>query len=153
MSSALLLGVVFAQAVAPPAQGTADLERIRKAVEEQPAIVVAGNFDKPVFRVTIQGWKFDHAMWEEPPAPRPSTSIYHYEFLEMVTPEAFRASTLYPGSIGVPIGAIIDALGKKIRAARHRRAEEQARTEVAAALQELFACRADPARAGCDSTR
>jgi hypothetical protein len=149
MPPVFLLGAIVAQAATPAVAGTADLERIRKALAEPPAIVAVGTFDRPVFRVTIQGWKFDHPVWEEPLPPRPSIPIYHFAYLEMVTPEAFRAGTLYPISIRIPIGTIIDTLGKKISAARRRRAEAHALAEVTEALNELLACRADPSRPGC----
>jgi hypothetical protein len=149
MAAVLILGTLLAQAVAPAADAP-DLERIRQALAETPAIVTDGAFDRPVFRVTIEGWKFNGPPWEERASfVRPGMPAYHYDYLLMTTPEAFRASTLYPGSIGIPIGAIIDALGKKISAARRRHAEANAREEVAEALQELFACRADPSRPGC----
>jgi hypothetical protein len=149
MPVGLLLGSLLAQAaVAAPAP--ADLERIREALAETPAIVMDGAFDKPVFRVTVEGWKFNGPPWEERASfVRPGMPMYHYDYLLMTTPEAFRASTLYPGAIGLPIGALIEALGKKIGEARRRRAEASARAEVTAALQELLACREDPSRPGC----
>jgi len=145
----IILGTLLAQAVTPVA-GAPDLERIRQALAQPPAIVTTGAFDKPVFRVTVEGWKFNGPPWEERASfVRPGMPMYHYDYLLMTTPEAFRASTLYPGAIGLPIGALIEALGKKIGEARRRRAEASARAEVTAALQELLACRADPTRAGC----
>jgi hypothetical protein len=150
MPPVLLFGTLLAQATGAAAPDPSDLERIRQRLAEQPAIVVDGHFDRPVFRVSIQGWKFNGPPWEERASyVRPGMPAYHFDYLSMVTPEAFRASTLYPGAFGVPIGALIDALGKKISAARRRHAEQNARAEVAAALQELFACREDPSRPGC----
>jgi hypothetical protein len=146
----LVLAAMLAQAQVPAAEDAARLERIRTELAEKPAIVADGGFDRPVFRVKVEGWKFNGPPWDERASfVRPGMSAYHYDYLLMSTPEAFRASTLYPGSIGVPVGALIDALGKKFHEWRRRRAEERARAEVAQALQELFACREDPSRPGC----
>jgi hypothetical protein len=147
---ALLIAALLAQSAAPMSADTAQLDRVRQALTEQPAIVTKGAFDKPVFRVTVEGWKFNGPPWEERASfVRPGMPMYHYDYLLMTTPEAFRASTLYPGAMGLPIGALIEALGKKIGEARRRRAEASARAEVTAALQELLACREDPSRPGC----
>ena len=149
MTAGLLLGTLLAQA-ALPAPDTADLERIRQELAQPPAIVTTGAFDRPVFRVTVEGWKFNGPPWEDRASfVRPGMPAYHYEYLLMTTPEAFRASTLYPAAYGIPIGKLIDALGTKISKVRRERAEANARAEVAAALQELFACREDPSRPGC----
>jgi len=75
--------------------------------------------------------------------------LYHFEFLQRVTPEPFRSSTLYPGTIGVPVMPLFDALVKWRKAANRRAQERDAREEVRQALEELLACRADPARPGC----
>lgn len=75
--------------------------------------------------------------------------IYHYEFLSQVTPEAFRASTLYPGSIGVPLMPALEALWKWLEKTRRRAQETAARKEVQDALQQLLVCRAHAAQPGC----
>jgi hypothetical protein len=149
MAAVLILGTLLAQAVTPVAEAP-DLERLRQVLAEPPAVVIDGVFDKPVFRVTIEGWKFNGPPWEERASfVRPGMPAYHYDYLLMTTPEAFRASTLYPGAIGLPIGKFIEALAKKIHEVRQQHAEANARAEVAAALQELFACRAHPSKPGC----
>jgi hypothetical protein len=78
---------------------------------------------------------------------RPPAPIYHYEFLQQVTPEAFRAGTLYP--VGIPVVPVLEFLGKRISAAHRKAAEERAREEVRLALEQLLACRANPDRPGC----
>ena len=104
-----------------------------------------------MFRVTIHGSKSDRPIWQElssvPSYIRPPMPIYHYEFMERVTPEAFRAATLYPQ--GVPIVPLIELLAKGIRTADRKMREASARKEVRQALEELLACRADPDRPGC----
>jgi hypothetical protein len=149
MAAVLILGTLLAQAVTPPVEAP-DLERIRQALADSPAIVTTGAFDKPVFRVTVEGWKFNGPPWEERASfVRPGMSMYHYDYLLMTTPEAFRASTLYPAAYGLPIGTFIDAIGKRISRARRERAESHARAEVAEALQALLACRQDPSGPRC----
>jgi len=65
----------------------------------------------------------------------------------MVTPEEFRAGTLYP--IGLPVGTLLELFGRQIRLAHRKSQEQHAREEVRQALEELRACRADPSKPGC----
>jgi hypothetical protein len=78
--------------------------------------------------------------------------------LMMWTPEAFRASVLYPGAmttpfggvgVGIPVTPIVMALVKETKSELKRRREAKARQEVHDALAALQACRADPSRPGC----
>ena len=153
MPTGLLVGVLLAQAAAPvDASGGPDLERIRKALAERPAIALpTSRLEGPVFRVTVYGWKSEHSIWDGlfpvPSYIRPQMPIYHYEFLQQVTPEEFRSGTLYP--VGVPVVPLLEYLGKGIRSARRKTAEARARAEVKRALEDLLACRAEPARPGC----
>ena len=105
-----------------------------------------------VVRSSAKSPKPDRPRWEAwsavPSYIRPPMPLYHHEFLEQVTPEAFRAPTLYP--VGVPVVPLLDLLGKQIRTAKRKTAEARAREEVRLALEELLACRADPARPGCE---
>lgn len=147
--------MLLAQAAAPvDSSGGPDLGRIRKALAEPAAIVLPAPSERregPVFRVTVHGSKSDRPIWQElssvPSYIRPPMPIYHYEFLQQVTPEAFRAGTLYP--VGLPIVPLLEFLGKRIRIAQRKTAEARAREEVRLALEELLACRAEPARPGC----
>ena len=104
-----------------------------------------------VFRVTVHAPKAEKPPWDNwssvPSYIRPNMPSYHYDYLSMVTPEAFRAGTLYP--VGIPIGALLERLAKHIEAVHRRAQEESAREEVRQALAELFACRANPSRPGC----
>jgi hypothetical protein len=149
----LMLAAIVSQA-APPA-GSADaaqLERIRKALAEAPAVgAPEPGRDGLVFRVTVHAPPPAKPMWDDwanvPSYIRPPMPLYHHEFMEMVTPEEFRASTLYP--IGIPVVTLLELLGKRVRLA-HRKSEEQhAREEVRQALEALRACRADPSKPGC----
>ena len=154
MPPAVLLTLMLAQDLPAEAADAAKMERIRKALAETPAIVVTSPLTRegPVFRVTIHAPMPDRPMWEVwSPVPsyiRPPTRLYHHRFLEKITPEAFRAPTLYP--VGVPVVPLLELLGKQIRTAHRKTAEARAREEVRRALEELLACRADPARPGCE---
>jgi hypothetical protein len=137
MPAVLILAVLLAQAPAaqaPPAQAQdPELDRIRGAVVETPAITIPEHPEdtgKPVFRVRIQAWTFTGRPWDQgaksvPDYVRPSMPLAHFEYLEMVTPEAFRASTLYPGFAFDP-----GELKKAFLAWRHAAAERSAREEV-----------------------
>lgn len=150
MPAGVLLGAILAQALAAPGADAPDLDRIRQAVAETPAIVVDGHFDRPVFRVAVQGWKFNGPPWDDKASfVRPGMPGYHYDYLAMVTPEAFRAGTLYPASVGLPVGSLIESLGRKWRESRRRNAELKARAEVIEALETLRACRENPSAPGC----
>ena len=125
------------------------MERIRKALDHQPAITTEAG--RPVFRMSIRAPGPEKPLWDHwtnvPSYIRPNMPGYHYEYFQMVTPEAFRGSTFY--SVGIPIGALLERLFKDIRAAHHKREERRAREEVRQALAELFGCREDPSRPGC----
>jgi len=154
MPPAVFLTIMFAQELPAVAGDAAKLERIRKALAEPPTIALTSPppSEGPVFRITVEAPKPDQPLWAAPSAVpsyiRPSTSVYHYEFLHEVTPEAFRGVTLHP--IGVPVVPLLELLGKQISAALRRSAEARAREEVRQALEEFLACKADPARPGCE---
>jgi hypothetical protein len=162
----LLVGLILGQTASAPTVDAAELERIRKALE-QPAplqTVQAKAVDsdtRPVFRLTVHGRALDDSPlkeWTTPSYIRPSYPLYHNEMLMMWTPEAFRASVLYPGAVTTPFGGvgvsipvtlIVDTLVKQTKAELKRRREAKARQEVHDALAALLACRADPSRPGC----
>ena len=141
-----LPGVLVVLALGQPqpaaAADTAQLERIRQALAEPPAIVLpsATQRDGLVFRVTVRAPKPDRPIWEEwsavPSYIRPSYPLYHYDFLQQITPEAFRAGTLYGGA-GLPVGPLLEYLGKRISIGHRKTREERAREEVLAALADL----------------
>jgi hypothetical protein len=153
MPPAVLLTLMLAQDLPAEAADAAKMERLRKALAETPAIAVTSplSSEGPVFRVTIHGPKPDQPMWDAwsavPSYIRPPMRLYHHEFLEKVTPEIFRAQTLYP--LGVPVVPLVGLLGKQIGTAQRKTAEGRAREEVRRALEVFAACRTDPARPGC----
>jgi hypothetical protein len=147
----LLLLALLLQAppATPPAPATS-LERVKRELARQPSpfevpapkILQPG--DRPMFRVEVREhrlvveplWKDDH------PAPawvRPRMPLSHYEFLSQVTPQEFRAATLYPCCVDMI--AVYKELRAAIEKARRKRAQARAREEVQQALRELKAAR------------
>ena len=152
MPAAFLFAVAFGQSLPVEASEAVRLERIRQAVAAAPAIVLeTPRREGLVFRVTVEGRKPDRPIWDEwsavPSYIRPAMPLSQYQFLQMVTPEQFRSGTLYP--VGLPIGTLLEALGRRISAAHRRSQEARAREEVRQALDDVLACRADPTRPGC----
>jgi hypothetical protein len=99
-----------------------------------------------VFRVRIEARPIKMSLpWDPandtvvPAYIRPKIPLYHFEFLQAVTPEAFRAGVLFPISIDVlpAVDMIVDA----VRASHRRRQEERARREVDEALKQLLEAR------------
>lgn len=146
---------MVAQTVQAQSTADADLDRIRKALAETPAISPPATEKRegPVFRVTVEGHNAHKPAWAEShyvsAYVRPSYPSYHFEFLQQVTPETFRAPTLYPGGFGLPVDRLIGLLAKHIKAANGQRQEKNARQEVRRAFEAFLACRADPDRPGC----
>ena len=149
MTAVLLFGLLVAQAVLADQPDAAALERIRKALE-RPVVFEATRTTKPdarpVFRVTVRARKPDAPLWADwatvPSYIRPSYPLYHNEFLLQMTPQAFRASTMYPNAFAIDVVPIIQALSKRIEASNRRRKEEAARKEVREALADLERARA-----------
>jgi hypothetical protein len=165
VTGALLLGLMLAQAAPVEAGEAAQIERIRKALERLAAIETMrapDRDDRPVFRVTVKGWKIKRPLWQDdsvvPLYVRPTMPPTHFEFQQQVTTEFFRSSVLYPGfahtpygtvALGIPVVPLVEALAKATKAFSRKLAEQAAREEVRQALEELLACRPDPAKPGC----
>ena len=154
MFAALLVCLVVAQEASEDRRPSTDLERVRKALTITHAITVprsSGELEGPVFRVIVFGKRGEEPLWKDksvvPPYIRPWMPIAHHEFVSQVTPDEFRAATLFP--VGVPVITLAQAIGKRIRINSRKAQEKRAREEVRTALDELLACRADPTRPGC----
>ncbi len=144
MPAIVIAAALLAQATAaqPP---DPQLDRIREAVAATPAITIPVEPDdtgKRVFRVRIESWTFTGRPWDRdaksvPIYVRPTMPLAHYEFLQMATPEAFRASTLYHPPLSVTFDPVVV---KKFfqnwrRAAAERSAREEVRRDFDAYLQ------------------
>ena len=135
-----MLAALLAQSPAVPAADGQQLERIREAVAEAPAITIPATLPaeeddsgRPVFRVKVQLWTFKGHPWDQdatiiPSYVRPTMPLEHYEFLKMVTPQDFWASTLYHPVASVTFDPVI--FKNAFKAARRAIAERNAREEV-----------------------
>jgi hypothetical protein len=99
----------------------------------------------------VYGRNPDRPIWEEwssvPSYIRPKMPLYHYHFMQQVTPEESRAGTF--ATAGFPVGEFIEWLAKGFAAENRKAHQSRARAEVRKALEEVLACRADPWRPGC----
>jgi hypothetical protein len=134
MPAVLLLAALLAQAPAPAADP--QLDRIREAVAGPPAISIPAHPDtggQPVFRVRVQAWTFTGHPWDRdattvPDYVRPTMPLEHYEFLKMVTPQDFWATTLYHPMLSVTFDPVV--VKKFFQEWRRTAAERNAREEV-----------------------
>jgi hypothetical protein len=143
---ALLVCLGQAAQPAPANELPVSVERIQQAL----AKAEPGNAVKipPVFRVTVEGrTPFLLAPWDPandtlvPAWIRPKMPIYHFEFLQMVTPEEFRSGVLFSAQISTLLEPVARRLADEIREAWLRRKEARARKEVDDALRQLLEAR------------
>ncbi len=143
--ASLALCAILAQ-TGQPARGVdhETLERIRAALRA-PKLTITVIEDGAVrYRVFVEErWLRLNIPWDGskdvavPSYVRPSYLEPHYEFLRMATPEAYHASTLYPGAdlLG-PTGGLVKAIKRAARereaAAIRRQIQEELR-QIAAA--------------------
>lgn len=107
---------------------------------------------RPQFRasITVDEFTLPPPWYESDPAVgrfrRPGT-LYHQEFLSVVTPEAFRAGTLYGAAVGAGVsvdpGTIADGFRSAWRSWQERRTRERIEREVAE-LRALAAAESSP---------
>jgi hypothetical protein len=158
MAPAMFLTLILAQGLPVEAGEAAQIERVRKALNESSAMTVASptGADGLVFRLTIKGKKPLPPLWANwsavPTNIRPWFRGYHHEYLERVTsdrvfPEVLRGATLYP--MGQVTTEMIESLVKRLKAANRKMGEAAARREVQQALEAFRACQANPDRPGC----
>jgi hypothetical protein len=110
------------------------LDRIRRGLEAPAEAPLTSSV--ATFRLTIEArpirldvpWRDDSST---PFYVRTPRTLYHHEFLSMVTPEAFRSGALYP--MGVNVLSAWPALRRAIRQAQ----EAEVRAEVEAELREF----------------
>jgi hypothetical protein len=114
------------------------LDRIRRGLEEPPSTVTVSSTDPtlpPVFRMEIKErpLPYEH-LWQGDFVSahvRPVRGLTHHEFLEQVTPDLFRATSMYPCC---PVLPVINLLGRKLK--NKDGAQSKARAEVKKALKE-----------------
>src|SRR5579872_466550 len=109
MTAALLAALLIAQSPSTPLIDAGLVEHVRDALAGAPTIqtVRTRDSDRPVFRLNIRAPKAGPPLWSDGPVVPAymltGYPLYHYEFLAQVTPEAYRASALYPGAKGPEI--------------------------------------------------
>jgi hypothetical protein len=119
--------------VRPIAESAARLAREVWSVDDSASTDEQG---RPRFRasVTVDEWALPPPWYETDPAigrfRRPGTA-YHQEFLSVVTPEAFRASTFNAGGVSVDPGAMFGGLKSAWRSWQERRVRQRIEREVA----------------------
>ncbi len=100
----------------------------------------------PIFRLEIRDrpLPYDH-LWERDWVPsyvRPTRGLYHHEFLDQVTPDFFRATSVYPCCPVLPVVNFLRGkLGKTSPGG-----ESKAKLEVKKALKEFLDQRAPDAK-------
>ena len=142
-----------------PASATIDLtqlpislERIQKALEHKPLIVVrdpdsTSDSGLPTFRVDVQGQKLTIEEILGPDylrGPTPAGAMTHQEFLAMVTPKDVQGYAAFDNKQAATVAltslalqwALKEALGA-FHSAKDARAKEAARREVQEALEAL----------------
>ena len=137
---ALLLADQAQHAPPQPAEPApaVSLDRIRRGLEEPPSTVTVLSTDPtlpPVFRMDIKErpLPYEH-LWQGDFVSahvRPVRGLTHHEFLEQVTPDFFRATSMYPCC---PVLPVIKLLAKKLNTKEG--AQARAREEVKKALKE-----------------
>ena len=108
------------------------LDRIRRGLEEPPSTVTVVSTDPtlpPVFRMEIKErpQPYEH-LWQGDFVSahvRPVRGLTHHEFLEQVTPDLFRATSMYPCCPCCPSSTL---LAKKLKT--KERAQARARAEA-----------------------
>ena len=122
---------------APPVQLPVSLDRVREGLSRpSPFEIPPHSPFAGVFRVTVEAWEpFERKAWVEATAQgwiRGAAPQSHIDFLQKVTPEEFRASTVYPCCNVIPaIEAIGSFIGGRVRAIK----EARAKREVAEAMR------------------
>ena len=137
----LLLELQTPSAPAQPAEPAAavSLDRIRRGLESPPATVMVRSSDPnlpPIFRLEVRKrpLPYEH-LWQGDFASahiRPTRGLTHHEFLEQVTPDFFRATSMYPCC---PVLPAINFLRKRIRSGD---GQAKARLEVKKALKDFL---------------
>jgi hypothetical protein len=115
------------------------LDRIRRGLEEPPSTVTVSSTDPtlpPVFRMEIKQrpLPYEH-LWDGDFVSahvRPVRGLTHHEFLEQVTPDLFRSTSMYPCCPVLPL------LAKLRKSGPDKNAEAKARLQVKKELHELL---------------
>jgi hypothetical protein len=115
------------------------LDQIRDLLKQEPSpnLLRAGVH----FRVEIHGRRFTFPDFKDSldfrGEPIPPHGLYHYEFLQMVTPPEFRASTLIGGPDMLAAGrSLVASITQAWREREERKIHEEVLRELAAIKQQ-----------------
>ena len=135
----------------PDVTSVVSIERIRRRLNRPPAIVLplTRRPGVPLFRVSVtQKLLLSGQTWDEQvfrsAFVRPRQQPVHFEFVSQVTPEPYRASTLYP--VGIPVVPIVEELHSTIKGAIRSYREKRARRQVEEELRAFKAATAARSR-------
>ena len=141
MLIALVLADEAQQVLPQPAEpaSAVSLDRIRRGLEEPLSTVTVLSTDPtlpPIFRMDIKErpLPYEH-LWQGDSISahvRPVRGLTHHEFLEQVTPDLFRSTSMYPCCPVLPL------LAKLRKTGPDKNAEAKARLQVKKELQELL---------------
>ena len=150
---AVLAGATLSAAVAARAQApdAADLERIRRRLDTPSPLQDTVGTARPTFRTSVTEERIDlRPFWGEPdavsPNVRPSGGPWHYEFVNMVTPDEFKGyGAIFSNGekAGLATQGLLSALAFKylpgaIAGAIRQARERAAAREVQLALEEFY---------------
>lgn len=155
-----------------PARGqatdaAADLQRIRRQLEaSSPLRDTAEATEQPTFRISISEESVDiRRFWGQPdavsPWVRPSGGLWHHEYVDMVTPDAFKGyGAIFTNGqkAGLATQGMLSALAFKylpgaIATFVRETRERAAKREVQAALEEFYVTHPGTRPASSDARR
>ena len=136
----MLFLLVLLQGPAPPSEASQtvppmSLERAIRELERPASRLEQTQPEQPTFRVEVRELLLSEPWADRQTSPwRMNIPRSHYEFLHMVTPEAFRSATLHPCCLDlVPI---FGSISERLKASGRARREAQAKRIVEQALRD-----------------
>ena len=137
MFAAVVALLLQAPAPAPPPQLPVSLDRVRQGLSRPSRFEVPPrNPFTLVFRLNVEAWEpFDETIWAKATEDgwvRAFAPQAHIDFLQEVTPEEFRSSTVYPCCNMMPV---VQAVGGFVQNRVREIKQSRARREVAEAMR------------------
>ena len=136
----MLFLLVLLQAAAPPSDASQtvppmSLERAMRELERPTIRLEQKQPERPTFRIEVRE-RLPIEPWSDGQTSpwRMNIPRSHYEFLYMVTPEAFRGPTLHPCCFDLV--TIFEAISDRLEASRRARREARAKQIVEQALRD-----------------
>ena len=122
----------------PPVQLPVSLERVREGLTRKPSFEIPAHSPwEGIFRVKVEGWRFEQKAWAEPSVEgwiRSAAPQSHVDFLQTVTPEHFRASTMYPCcNVMRAVESVTNLVRDGVRSIKQARAKREVEQAMKAA--------------------